>query len=422
MKMLTILLIAAAGLALGVAPSAQATTTNVVPNPGFEQGGCGEPTPVICGWFAGSESYIEQGSPRSGSASMYLFGEFGASATSGCVAIGPGIHAASYWFGGSGVDGLPVELVAYFYSEPDCGGLFGGDGISGWSNDGGWHEVSGSLTAPPGTVSGVFIVQAWGSLCCPEASANFDDLYVEAEALPPRPETTITSGPSGTTNSTSATFEFTASEPASFECSLDAQPSSACSSPVSYSSLSAGSHTFRVRAIDLAGNADPTPAERTWIVNASPTAAFTISCTGLNCSFDGGGSSDSDGTIVSYLWDFGDGATGSGVTAQHTYSQASTYTVSLTVTDNAGASAVDSKTVVPITLTAQRRRVKSSWNVDLSWSAATDGVDVYRNGVRIATVQASSYTDDLGKSRGTFIYGVCALALPVCSNNATVTL
>jgi PKD repeat protein len=73
-------------------------------------------------------------------------------------------------------------------------------------------------------------------------------------------------------------------------------------------------------------------------VNAAPTASLTFSCTDLTCSFDGSASTDSDGTIVSYAWDFGDGitATDTLATASHTYAAAGTYTVSLTVTDDGG--------------------------------------------------------------------------------------
>jgi PKD repeat protein len=53
--------------------------------------------------------------------------------------------------------------------------------------------------------------------------------------------------------------------------------------------------------------------------------------------FDGTGSSDPDGTIVAYDWDFGDGNTGSGATATHTYTEDGTYNVTLTVTDDLGA-------------------------------------------------------------------------------------
>jgi hypothetical protein len=68
-----------------------------------------------------------------------------------------------------------------------------------------------------------------------------------------------------------------------------------------------------------------------------PTAAATGSCSVLNCSFDGTGSSDSDGSVASYAWDFGDGTTGTGATPTHGYAAAGTYTYTLTVTDNQGA-------------------------------------------------------------------------------------
>ena len=54
-------------------------------------------------------------------------------------------------------------------------------------------------------------------------------------------------------------------------------------------------------------------------------------------SFDGRGSSDPDGEITSYEWDFGDGSTASGATVQHTYASDGIYTVTLNVTDDFGA-------------------------------------------------------------------------------------
>jgi hypothetical protein len=86
------------------------------------------------------------------------------------------------------------------------------------------------------------------------------------------PETTIGSGPSGYVKSTSASFSFSSSEAGStFRCSLDNPDDSAfnpCTSPRSYPGpLSQGNHTFRVRAIDKAGNLDTSPASRSWFVD-----------------------------------------------------------------------------------------------------------------------------------------------------------
>ena len=84
------------------------------------------------------------------------------------------------------------------------------------------------------------------------------------------PDTSITSGPSGATNSSSASFSFTSSEVgSSFECRLDSGAWAACSSPKPLTGLSDGSHAFSVRATDAAGNTDASEATRTWTVDTA---------------------------------------------------------------------------------------------------------------------------------------------------------
>jgi PKD repeat protein len=82
--------------------------------------------------------------------------------------------------------------------------------------------------------------------------------------------------------------------------------------------------------------------------NQPPTASFTTTTSGLTVNADGTGSSDPDGTVATYVWEFGDGATGTGATASHTYATSGTYQVKLTVTDNRGGTG---STTAPATVT-----------------------------------------------------------------------
>jgi hypothetical protein len=85
------------------------------------------------------------------------------------------------------------------------------------------------------------------------------------------PQTLIDSGPVAETTDTTASFTFSASEPSStFSCKLDAGDWSSCSSPVSYTALTVGEHTFSVSATDAAGNTDLTPASQSWNVQEPP--------------------------------------------------------------------------------------------------------------------------------------------------------
>lgn len=105
------------------------------------------------------------------------------------------------------------------------------------------------------------------------------------------------------------------------------------------------SYTYTVRAYDYNTNVSglSNSAGVTTGSNAAPTASFSVAPVGLTVYVNGSASSDSDGSIASYAWTFGDGGTATGVTPSHTYVADGTYTITLTVTDNLGATDVDSQ-------------------------------------------------------------------------------
>ena len=92
-------------------------------------------------------------------------------------------------------------------------------------------------------------------------------------------------------------------------------------------------------ATTIGGGPPPPPP------NVPPTAAFTWSANGLTASADSTTSSDPDGTIVSRSWDFAGVSGGSGITASRTFPTAGTYPVTLTVTDDDGATATTTQSV-----------------------------------------------------------------------------
>ncbi len=166
-------------------------------------------------------------------------------------------------------------------------------------------------------------------------------------------------------------------------------------------------------------------------INIPPTASFTDNCTDLSCNFDGSASSDSDGSIVSYSWNFGDGNTDSGVSVSHTYAAGGDFTVGLTVTDDGGATNTSSRTVTvvdpnggpTINLSINVNGNPNNPNVNLSWSGATTNqVDIRRNGSVISTTaNDGSFRDRPGS--GNFTYEVCNQgSSTACSNAVNVSI
>ena len=91
----------------------------------------------------------------------------------------------------------------------------------------------------------------------------------------------------------------------------------------------------------------PAPANKPPVADAGSNQMFYVN---IIIHFSGSGSSDPDGTIVSYEWDFGDGGYASGVEAAHVYVEAGIYSATLTVTDDDGASDPDSCTVTILSM------------------------------------------------------------------------
>lgn len=164
-----------------------------------------------------------------------------------------------------------VADIAAGAGGSDPAGLVAADGRLYFSaNGGGGFE----LWASDGTAAGTVLVAD----IAPSGSSRPAFLTVIDQAAPAAdtdpPDTFVETGPMPVDPSPTAVFDLGSDEAdATFQTSLDGGPWQDAADPATFAALAPGSHLLLVRAVDAAGNADPTPARYPWAVGApSPDA------------------------------------------------------------------------------------------------------------------------------------------------------
>jgi len=202
---------------------------------------------------------------------------------------------------------------------------------------------------------------------------RFDDFVASPELI--QPSATFTHNCDDATCTFDARDSFDSDgEIVSYEWSFG-DGSTNTGSTTSHTYAASGVYTVRLTVTDDDGAQSTADRQVDVTVNQRPFASIEASCFEQGCDFNGTGSSDADGQIVSYDWEFGDGQTGSGPSVTHAYAESGTYTVQLTVTDDGGAQGVTSQQVT-VTAPPLRRLVASDAferTVGEGWGAADQG-------------------------------------------------
>ncbi|TDE26206.1 PKD domain-containing protein [Vibrio owensii] len=185
-----------------------------------------------------------------------------------------------------------------------------------------------------------------------------------------------------------------------------------------------GRYTVNVFGYAEYDNAELTATYDDSSANLPPVAAFDQSVSGKTVTLRST-SSDSDGSIVSYQWNLGDGSSQTGEMVTHTYAAAGDYAVTLTVTDDAGSATSTTQTVTveegqtdafPLKLNFGNKFPNGKARVKLSWKYDTnDYFIVKRNGKNVGATDFKSYVDQF-EHNGTIDveYQVCTSG-NVCS-------
>ena len=231
------------------------------------------------------------------------------------------------------VDGELVGSDASVTSAQGYNGYWrvGGDNLGSWTN-----QPTSAYFA--GTIDEVAVYAA------PLTKDQVDAHWSLSGWGPPPPNVLPTAAFTSGANRLAATFDGTTSSDtdgtiASYAWDFG-DGTTGTGATANHNYAAEGTYTVKLKVTDNSGGVSEVSHDITVTdPNALPTAAFTSSTTDLTASLNGSTSTDPDGTIASYTWDFGDGTTGSGATIDHGYAAAGTYDVKLTVTDNRGATA-----------------------------------------------------------------------------------
>ncbi|WP_455219768.1 PKD domain-containing protein [Kaarinaea lacus] len=234
-----------------------------------------------------------------------------------------GIEGNLITFNGSGSSDSDGTIVAYDWTFDD------GSAASG-------VEVQHAFAAGTYTVT-LMVTDNDGAF-----SHATQVIEISATNVPP---VAAISGPSNGTEGVAVTFNGTGSADsdgtiATYE--WDFGDSSAGSGPTVSHTYAAGAYTVTLTVTDNDGATDQATLNITIVPATNPQPPVADAGGPYNgtvdvaVQFDGTGSTDTDGSIVSYAWDFGDGNSGTGVGPVHIYTTAGTYDVTLTVTDDSG--------------------------------------------------------------------------------------
>ena len=196
----------------------------------------------------------------------------------------------------------------------------------------------------------------------------------------------------------------------------------------SYTYTSAGNYTVTLTVTDDDGATDTSTrliqVTTAPVPNQPPNASFTASPTSgeapLAVNFNGSGSTDPDGTIATYSWNFGDGASGTGVSRIHTYAAAGNYTVTLTVTDDDGATDTSTRLIQVTTAPVPNQPPNASFTASPTSGEAPLAVNFNGSGSTDPDGTIATYSWNFGDgASGT---GVSRIHTYAAAGNYTATL